>query len=67
MKSFYQLLFQNETLFRSQEIQAVEKIVEEVTAKIVTESTTEAPVREADTVPTSAPPVFQTPTLNHQE
>ena len=66
MKSFYQLLFQNETLFRSQEIQAVEKIVEEVTAKIVSESTTEAPVRVAVPVPTPAPPVFETPTLNHQ-
>ena len=70
MKSFYQLLFQNETLYRSQEVEAIEKIVAEVAATMVAEAPGEplevkplapvAPVTPADR------PQLVTPTLNHQ-
>jgi DNA polymerase III psi subunit len=70
MKSFYQLLFQNETLYRSQEIEAIEKMVAEVTASIVAEAPS-IPIEVKPSVPMApaAPPVqpqLVTPTLNHQ-
>jgi DNA polymerase III psi subunit len=74
MKSFYQLLFQNETLYRSQEVEAIEKIVAEVAASIVAEAPSEPletvkaqPLAVAAPVEPSLSPVQrQTPTLNHQ-
>jgi len=70
MKSFYQLLFQNETLYRAQEIEAVEKIVAEVTTKMVNEPTppppAPAPTPAVAKAPAPPPPTFETPTLNHQ-
>jgi len=70
MKSFYQLLFQNETLYRSQEVEAVEKIVAEVAATIVAEAPGEPlevkpPAPVASVTPSVQPPTA-IPTLNHQ-
>lgn len=75
MKSLYQLLFQNETLYRSQEVEAIEKIVAEVAASMVAEAQPEplAEVAKPATVvavPAATPPPvpsqLATPTLNHQ-
>jgi DNA polymerase III psi subunit len=75
MKSLYQLLFQNETLYRSQEVAAIEKIVAEVAASMVAEAQPEPLAEVAKpapivTVPAVATPPIQpqlaTPTLNHQ-
>jgi hypothetical protein len=72
MKSFYQLLFQNETLYRSQEVEAVEKIVAEVAASLAVEAKNE-PIEVAPLKPIASamPPVpvqppSAIPTLNHQ-
>lgn len=70
MKSFYQLLFQNETLYRSQEVEAVEKIVAEVAATIVAEAPS-APLAAKPTIPTApvtppTQPQLVTPNLSHQ-
>lgn len=75
MKSLYQLLFQNETLYRSQEVEAIEKIVAEVAASMVAEEQPEplAGVSKPATVvavpaapPPPVPSQLATPTLNHQ-
>ncbi|MCA0234708.1 MAG: hypothetical protein LCH91_29925 [Bacteroidetes bacterium] len=69
MKSFYQLLFQNETLYRAQEVEAIEKIVKEVATSLVQESVVEAPTPPPPApvaAPTPPPPTFETPNLNHQ-
>ncbi|MFN8343377.1 MAG: hypothetical protein U0X91_00120 [Spirosomataceae bacterium] len=70
MKSFYQVLFQNETLYRSQEVEAIEKIVAEVTAPLVTEApkepTYQAPPTPAAPITPPAKPQLTVPTLNHQ-
>lgn len=70
MKSFYQLLFQNETLYRSQEVEAVEKIVAEVVATTVSGAARESlmaksPIPIAPATP-PAQPQLVTPVLNHQ-
>lgn len=70
MKSFYQLLFQNETLYRSQEVEAVEKMVAEVAASFVAEAKNE-PIEAAPPKPVApvTPPVQSQsaiPALNHQ-
>ncbi len=70
MKSFYQLLFQNETLYRSQEVAAIEKMVAELTTSLVAEAPS-APIEAPPPVPIASvvPPVrpqLTTPTLNHQ-
>jgi hypothetical protein len=70
MKSFYQLLFQNETLYRSQEVEAVEKIVAEVAASLVSETKNE-PIKVAPPTPIApiTPPIQPSsviPALNHQ-
>lgn len=70
MKSFYQLLFQNETLYRSQEVEAIEKMVAEVAATMVTEAPGKPlevkPPAPVAPVPPPVLPQLVTPTLNHQ-
>ncbi|MEZ4904572.1 MAG: hypothetical protein R2822_23905 [Spirosomataceae bacterium] len=66
MKSFYQLLFQNETLYRAQEVAAVEKIVTEVASAMVEKQPIET-VQVAEPIVTAiAPPPIALPTINHQ-
>lgn len=69
MKSFYQLLFQNETLYRAQEVAAIEKIVAEVAIAIAEEPAPEI-ILAVQAMPSPiAPPLPSTstlPTLNHQ-
>lgn len=70
MKSFYQLLFQNETLYRSQEVEAVEKIVIEVAATMVAEAPIASLVAKSTIPNTPVTPPTQpqlvTPNLSHQ-
>ena len=70
MKSFYQLLFQNETLYRSQEVEAIEKIVAEVTASLVNEAknepTYETPPKPVAPITPPVKPQLAVPSLNHQ-
>jgi len=68
MKTFYQLLFQNETLYRAQEVAAIEKIVAEVATTMVEEPSTEiVSIVEPISSPVSPPPIpMDLPTLNHQ-